>query len=87
MKIKSGFMIREIAGQWIVVPLGSMVVEFNNIMTLSESGAFLWHMLEQGATEDDMVSALLKEYDASEALVKSDVHAFIESIASKQLFE
>lgn len=37
--IKNWFMLREIAGQSVVVPIGSEVVEFNGIMTLSESGA------------------------------------------------
>jgi hypothetical protein len=61
MKLKSGFMLREIAGQWVVVPLGSRVVEFNSIMTLSETGAFLWRLLEKGTTEDEMVQAILEE--------------------------
>lgn len=87
MKIKSGFMLREIAGQWVIVPLGSRVVEFKSIMTLSESGAILWKLLEKGADEDEMVRALLAEYDADEALVRQDVHAFVESIVNKEICE
>lgn len=41
MKLKTGFMLREIAGQWIVVPLGQRTVEFNAIMNLSETGALI----------------------------------------------
>jgi hypothetical protein len=87
MKIKSGFMLREIAGQWVVVPLGSRVVEFNSIMTLSESGAFIWRLLEKGAAEDEIVSALLTEYDAEETLIRKDAAAFIENLVSKGLCE
>lgn len=87
MKIKSGFMLREIAGQWLVVPVGSRVVEFNNIMTLSESGAILWRLLEKGAEEDELVSALLSEYDVDEATARNDVRSFINSVSSKQLFD
>lgn len=85
MKIKSGFMLREIAGQWIVVPVGSRVVEFNNIMTLSESGAVLWHLLEKGAEEDELVTALLSEYDVDEATARNDVRSFLDSVSSKRL--
>lgn len=87
MRIKDGFMLREIAGQWVVVPLGSRVVEFNNIMTLSETGAILWKLLEQGADEEEMISAILAEYDADEAAVRNDVHAFLDCIISKGLCE
>ena len=87
MKIKSGFILREIAGQWVVVPLGPRVVEFNNIMTLTESGAFLWNMLEQGATADEMVNAMLSEYDAEETVVRRDVKAFTDSVFNAGLFE
>lgn len=87
MKIKSGFMLRDIAEQWVVVPLGPRVVEFNNIMMLSESGAFLWRLLEQGTNEDEMVISLLKEYDVEEDLARCDVKAFIEGIVSNGLWE
>lgn len=87
MKIKDGFMLREIAGQWVVVPLGSRVVEFNSIMTLTESGAILWKLMEKGSGEDEMIKALLAEYDVDESVVRGDVHAFVESIAEKGICE
>lgn len=87
MKIKDGFMLREIAGQWVVVPLGSRVVEFNSIMTLTESGAILWRMMEKGSGEDEMIKALLAEYDVDESVVREDVHAFVESVVDKGICE
>lgn len=87
MKIKSGFMLREIAGQWVIVPLGARVVEFNGIMTLSESGALLWKRLEQGASEDELVSAIRAEYDVDEELARRDVSRFTQKIINKNLCE
>lgn len=87
MKIKSGFMLREIAGQCIVVPLGSRVVEFNNVMTLSESGAILWRLLESGAEEDELVNALLSEYEVDADTAKNDISHFMKTIKEKQLCE
>lgn len=87
MKIKNGFMVREIAGQWIVVPIGSRVVEFNGIMTLSESGAILWKLLANGAEMDDLVSAILAEYDIDEKTARADVESFIEVLTQKKLME
>ncbi len=85
MKIKSGFMLREIAGQWVVVPLGARVVEFNSIMTLTESGAILWKLMESGANEDEMLEALRAEYDVDKELAKRDICSFVESIKEKGL--
>lgn len=85
MKIRDGFMLREVAGQWVVVPLGERVVEFNGIMTLSESGAMLWKLLEKDTTEDELVRKLLSEYVIEESIAREDVNKFISDIREKQL--
>lgn len=87
MKVKSGFMLREIASQWVIIPLGSRVVEFNGIMTLSESGAILWKLLEHGADTDELVSAILTEYDVDETIARKDVGAFLDTIIRNNLCE
>ncbi len=66
MKIKEGFVLRSIAGSNIVVPVGTAAVDFNGMITLNDSGAFLWKVLEQESDIDGMVSALLAEYDVDE---------------------
>ena len=45
MTLKKGFMLRSIAGTHVVIPLGERVVDFNGILTLNETGAFLWELL------------------------------------------
>ncbi|MEN6316027.1 MAG: PqqD family protein [Clostridiaceae bacterium] len=87
MKVKNGFMLREIAKQWVVIPLGSRVVEFNGIMTLSESGAILWRLLEKDATEDELVAAMLDEYEVDEETARNDVRLFLGMVQDKNLFE
>lgn len=85
MKIKDGFMLREITGQWVVVPLGERVVEFNGIMTLSESGALLWRALEKDIVEKDLVEALLKGYIIDKETAQTDVREFISTLKEKSL--
>lgn len=87
MRIKEGFMLRNIAGQWVVVPLGTRVVEFNGIMTLNESGAVLWRKLEQEADEDDLVREILAEYDVDEATAKADVREFIRDVRDRKIIQ
>ena len=86
MKIKVGYMIREIAGQYVVVPLGARVVEFNGIITLSESGAS-WKKLVEGAETSELVESLVKEYDVDKTVAQNDIEEFIASISEKDLLE
>lgn len=87
MKTKEGFLLREIAGSWIVVPIGSRVVEFNGLITLSETGALLWKRLVTGAELEDLVALILSEYDIDEINATADVKEFITSVEEKGLLE
>lgn len=77
MKIKDGFIVKNVAGSNIVVPTGEQVVNFNGIMTLNETALFLWNEIQNGTPEGELVKKLLDEYDVDEATAKKDVDAFI----------
>lgn len=77
MKILEGFVLKNIAGANVVVPVGSNTVSFKAVITLNDSGAFLWQQLINDKTEDELVTAMLKEYDVDEATAKTDVKEFI----------
>lgn len=87
MKIKDGFMLREIADTWVVIPIGERVVEFNAIISLSESGADLWKILKDDADETELVKALMSEYIVDEATASKDVKEFIQEMSNKGLLE
>lgn len=48
MRLKEGFMLRQVAGSWVVVPAGRACVDFDGMISLNDSGALLWRTLEQG---------------------------------------
>ena len=85
MKIKDGFILREVAGSFIVVAVGEAVKGFNGIINLNETGAVLWKTLEKGATKEQLVKALLAEYDVDETTAEKDVSAFIEKLQEAKL--
>lgn len=76
MKLKDGFILRQLAGQNVVIPSGEGM-DLNLMITLNDSGRFLWELLEKGAEEADLVAALLKEYDVDEASATAHVAAFV----------
>jgi hypothetical protein len=85
MKIAEGFSLKTIADNNIVVPVGSNTVSFKAIITLNESGAFLWRELETEKDEEQLVKAMLDEYDVDEATVRKDVSEFIENMRAANL--
>lgn len=76
MKIKDNFVLRQVADTWVVLPLGAATVDFNGMLTLNETGAFLWKNLEQGADLDRLVTALTAEYDVTAEEAREDAAAF-----------
>lgn len=87
MKIKEGFVLRNIAGSNIVVPVGETSAEFNGMITLNDSGAFLWKELEKGSDVDGLTAALLREYDVDEATARSCSAAFIDKLSEAGCLE
>ena len=87
MKVKKDFMLREVAGYYVVVPVGEGALNFNGVINLNESGAFLWKTMENHVTEEELVSALLNEYDVDEARAKADVSAFVNRMKEANLIE
>ncbi|MBO5060206.1 MAG: PqqD family protein [Clostridia bacterium] len=77
MKIKDGFILRKVAGNYIVIGVGQEAVDFNGMITINETGAFLWEVLSKGATKEEMLSALLAEYDVDEETAKKDITEFL----------
>lgn len=87
MKVKKSFMLREVAGHFIVVPVGVASLEFNGVITLNQTGAFMWKALEEDITEEDLIQKVMEEYDVKEDLVKKDVKKFLEKLQTNHLLE
>ncbi len=87
MKIKSGLVLREVADNFIVVAVGDRVKEFNGLINLNSTGAFLWKQLEKGADADELVKCLLDEYEIDCETARRDVLAFISKIKEAKLVD
>ena len=77
MKIKNGYMLREVAGEAVVVAPGEATLNFQGIISLNETGALLWKELEQGCEKKDLVQALLDEYEVDAETAEKDVNEFL----------
>lgn len=87
MKIKSDYIMREVAGNYVVVPTGKASLDFSGMISLNETGAFLWKQLECDKDEQELLSALLEEYEIDTTTAKTDIREFIEKLKAADLFE
>ena len=76
MKLKDGFILREIAGETVVVPSGAEL-DVNLMITLNETATYLWKRLEADSSEEALVDALLEEYDVDPATAHKAVADFV----------
>lgn len=79
MKIKDGYIVREVAGQVVVLPSGDDL-DLNVMITLNSTGKFLWEHLCNDCTEDALVEEVLKVYDVEEATAKVAVSDFVNQL-------
>ena len=88
MKIKSGFILRDVGGKTFVVAVGERSKEFKSMITLNETGKFIWQTLEKGATAQEVVDAIVAKYECDDkSLVQRDVDAFIDKLKGDGILE
>lgn len=89
MKIKNGYLVHEVAGNYVVIKIGQEAVNFNGLITISESAKELWDLLNRpnGAEIDELVNKLLEEYDIDEETARKDTLDFIESLKANNILE
>lgn len=85
MKIADGYMLKNIAGAYVVVPIGNRGVDFSSIISVNETGAFIWKQLETDVTPEQILKNMLAEYDVSEEQAKADIDAFIQTLKEAEL--
>lgn len=87
MRIEKTFVLREIAGDYVIVPTGKSALEFNGLITVNELGAFIWNQLQEETTADRIVEAIQEEYEVDRETAKADTEEFLEVLVKQQILE
>ena len=87
MRIRKGFVIQEVGGQWIAVATGEAAKQFGGIAKLNATGALVWRGLEEGLTRDEIVARMLAEYDATAEQAAADVDALCQRLLDAGIAE
>ena len=69
--------LREIAGEYLLIPTGETALKIHGMVTLSESGLLLWKKLQEECTEESLVEAILAEYEVDRETAQADVRDFL----------
>lgn len=87
MKVKSGFAVREIGGDYILIPLGEMALKFSGFITTNAVGAYIWECLQKECSKEALLTQILEEFDIDEAQAKQDMEEFLDQIMKLDLLE
>lgn len=80
MKRSKDFLLRDVAGALVIVPVGDAIAAFPGMITLNGTAAYLWELLETEQTAQSLTEALLARYEVDEEKAKADVEAFIKKL-------
>lgn len=85
MKIKGDFVHREIAGEHILVPIGSENMNYNGLFSLSEVAARIWEILPECDTQEQIVNTILNEYEVERETAETDVKEFLDQLKKMRI--
>lgn len=86
MKIKDCFILKNIAGINTVIST-SLNTSFEGMITLNDTGVFMWNLLTKGITLEELVEKMVEEYDIDKSIAKKDAEAFINKLMTIDIFE
>ena len=87
MKVREGFIIRQVGGQPRVVAVGPSSQLFTGMVKLNATSEFLFEKLQKDTSEDELVKAVVEKYEVDEETARKDVQSFIETLVKPGIIE
>lgn len=83
MKLNENFVLKTVAGASVVMPVGEAVSKINGMIKLNASAKFIWELLENGKTENEILEEMKNNFDADESILQNDLKAFLKLLSEK----
>ena len=84
---KENFLLQAVGGENLLVPIGAQVMDTNGIITLNETAAFIWDLLEEDCTIEDLAAAIADRFEVTMEQAVSDVRSFVDKLDQNGLLE
>lgn len=80
MKVSNQFILRTIADEHLLIPVGEAAISVKGLIALSESGKLLFEKLKSRCSREDLIAALMSDYEVTEAVAGQDTDAFLDQM-------
>lgn len=87
MKLNGDYVIREIAGETLVVPVGRKALDLNAMITLDPVGTLIWKVLEAGTDEASLLEQILDGFEVDRETALTDLRAFLDQLEAAGMLE
>lgn len=87
MRLKGEFIVREVAGETLVIPVGKTTAIFNGIICLNSTGKLIWKQLQDEKSRDDIVETIIAEFEVSREDAAEDLTTFLQQLQDNDLLE
>ena len=78
IRIEKEYVLRQIGDDYIIVPVGKSVLSFNGMITVNETGAFLWEQLVEGTNKEELLRTMLETYEVTQEEAERDIEEFLD---------
>lgn len=85
MKLKKQFVLREIVGEAVLVPIGESAARFNGLLTVNELGKFIWENIESAKDKEELLQRILDEYEVDRDVAKADLDEFLDILRKNEI--
>lgn len=87
MKIKGEFLMRQVVGEYVLLPVGDTALKFNGMIALNPVSAFIWEEIEKGKETESILDDILEEFDVDRATASADMEEFISKMKENGFLE
>ena len=87
MKAKPGFVLRNVVDEFILMPTGDNIGKFNGTVLLNEVSAFVWEKLQNPMSREDLLRAVLDEFEVEKAVASADLDALLATLKEYGVIE
>ncbi|MBR0160176.1 MAG: PqqD family protein [Oscillospiraceae bacterium] len=87
MKAKNGFVLRKVVDEQILMPVGDNIGQFNGTVLMNDVSAFVWEKLQEPVTKEELLQAVLSEFEVDEETASRDLDELLEKFAGLGIIE
>jgi hypothetical protein len=87
MKRNEHFLLQNVGGQDLLVPIGAKVMDMNSLITLNATGRRVWELLEEDRSLEDLAAVVAQEFDVDQETGRADIQVFLDDLKQMGLLE